>query len=581
MPAKSKQQQKFMGIVRAIQQGDEPASKFSKSAQDAAEDMKEKDVEDFASTKHKGLPKKVEQYLRQQIRKSVEELLKKEDYVETCGYTQSVDGKKLKTPGGTGEEDRELKEAVTFRGAKGRSVVVPNEYVGKLGRVEHKLMKMLGYTGGKHNIIGDWNWGYNSRQKMKPNDEFSSSIILRSHPYIKGGRRELQKGDVKAVIVTLNKLLRASGLKIEKSKSIIYRPDRNNPMIEFRVEPRQFRESVEEERDYKAEYKKYGSSTKAKKYRAELNQYNRKNGTYGNGDGKDASHKGGKIVGFEKESTNRGRAEKSRLKKESVNERIMLKYNGRPITTFHFNAPVSKKITTSTRSWMVFDNMKDVKKTFKNHLDHIKKDKSSTKQDLETFKKMLKRIRVVKTESVDEAKRLTKGNRGVKVGDTVKFYDRDRNPAHYRGKVKWIMKAKKNKEFVDFIYITAKGNFTDQHLDGTKAYKWHYRRREGVNEARLDPKQLLQQLGGNRFIMMVGAKNLVVDKSKNELHMKIGRNSKGVSHVRIRLSSMDLYDMEFLQVRAGKIKIKSKEKGVYADQLGKMFKKNTGMNVRL
>ena len=34
-----------------------------------------------------------------------------------------------------------------------------------------------------------------------------------------------------------------------------------------------------------------------------------------------------------------------------------------------------------------------------------------------------------------------------------------------------------------------------------------------------------------------------------------------VSHVRIRLTSMDLYDMEFLQVRAGRIKIKSKETG--------------------
>ena len=79
-----------------------------------------------------------------------------------------------------------------------------------------------------------------------------------------------------------------------------------------------------EERDYKAEYKKYGSSTKAKKYRAELNQYNRKKGTYGNGDGKDASHKGGKIVGFEKESTNRGRREKSRLKKEDIREDIGL-----------------------------------------------------------------------------------------------------------------------------------------------------------------------------------------------------------------------------------------------------------------
>jgi len=71
-------------------------------------------------------------------------------------------------------------------------------------------------------------------------------------------------------------------------------------------------------RDYKDEYKKFQSSKKSKKYRAELNKYNRDKGTYGNGDGKDASHKGGKIVGFESEKKNRGRAEKSRLKKESI-----------------------------------------------------------------------------------------------------------------------------------------------------------------------------------------------------------------------------------------------------------------------
>ena len=73
----------------------------------------------------------------------------------------------------------------------------------------------------------------------------------------------------------------------------------------------------DKKRDYKDEYKKFQSSDKSKKYRAELNKYNRKKGTYGNGDGKDASHKGGKIVGFEAESKNRGRAEKRRLKKES------------------------------------------------------------------------------------------------------------------------------------------------------------------------------------------------------------------------------------------------------------------------
>ena len=73
----------------------------------------------------------------------------------------------------------------------------------------------------------------------------------------------------------------------------------------------------DKKRDYKAEYKKFQSSAKSKKYRAELNKYNRKKGTYGNGDGKDASHQGGKIVGYESQSKNRGRAEKSRLKKES------------------------------------------------------------------------------------------------------------------------------------------------------------------------------------------------------------------------------------------------------------------------
>ena len=71
--------------------------------------------------------------------------------------------------------------------------------------------------------------------------------------------------------------------------------------------------SFDEERDYKDEYKKFQSSEKMRKYRAELNKYNREKGTYGNRDGKDASHKDGKIVGMEDQSTNRGRAEKSRL----------------------------------------------------------------------------------------------------------------------------------------------------------------------------------------------------------------------------------------------------------------------------
>ena len=68
------------------------------------------------------------------------------------------------------------------------------------------------------------------------------------------------------------------------------------------------------ERDYKREYKKFQSSPERIEYRKQLVQYNRDKGTYGNGDGKDASHKGKDIVGFEDASKNRGRKEKSRLK---------------------------------------------------------------------------------------------------------------------------------------------------------------------------------------------------------------------------------------------------------------------------
>ena len=61
MPAASKQQQKFMGIVRAIQKGDVPASKFSKAAQKAAKSMSKGSVKKYAATKHDDLPKKIKE----------------------------------------------------------------------------------------------------------------------------------------------------------------------------------------------------------------------------------------------------------------------------------------------------------------------------------------------------------------------------------------------------------------------------------------------------------------------------------------------------------------------------------------
>ena len=53
--AVSKKQQKFMGMVHAAQKGEKPASK---EVGKVAKTMKKKDAEDFAKTKHKGLPEK-------------------------------------------------------------------------------------------------------------------------------------------------------------------------------------------------------------------------------------------------------------------------------------------------------------------------------------------------------------------------------------------------------------------------------------------------------------------------------------------------------------------------------------------
>ena len=610
MPAKSKQQQKFMGIVRSIQQGDEPASKFSKSAQDAAEDMKEKDVEDFASTKHKGLPKKVEQYLRQKIRKEVTQMID-EDWFDRLS---SDDQKKyVKDHPGS----KKAKQAAHDKEREKRA----------------RKIRSKNYT-----VDGDGNIVKVKKTKEDPKKHAKHMAALKKG-YMPGDdnyEKFIKKESVNEIndkfVKYMNDFYGPKGLYVRTKKPLTLQDINKGYSILLKKRPK-----------YKWDD---GDSFDRENVRDELI----------------------KLRILSKDLMN---------KKESVNERIILKYNGRPITTFHFNAPVSKKISTSTRSWIVFDNMKGVKEKFKNHLDHIKKDKSYTKQDLETFKKMLKRIRVVKTESVNEAftggdrkilfviareladnlkkvglkgkqlervmssaivamrltpdnlnykkfkrffprgynsklvkrlldkfhdqydavrwtfirqaigesvneaKRITRGNRGVKVGDTVKFFDRDRNPAHYRGKVKWIMKAKKNKEFVDFIYITAKGNFTDQHLDGTKAYNWHYRRREGVNErvSHSEAKVILSQLGGSKFIAMTGAKNFGV--GNEGLSMSIGKNSKRITHFIVDYNrGRDLYNLEFVRMWGGKRISVKKLKSVYFDDLQYHFKKYTGLNTR-
>lgn len=67
--AKSKAQQRFMGMVHAAQQGEEPASK---EVAKVAKSMKKSDAEDYASTKHKGKP----EHVKEESNKTPEKLVK-------------------------------------------------------------------------------------------------------------------------------------------------------------------------------------------------------------------------------------------------------------------------------------------------------------------------------------------------------------------------------------------------------------------------------------------------------------------------------------------------------------------------
>ena len=89
-----------------------------------------------------------------------------------------------------------------------------------------------------------------------------------------------------------------------------------------------------------------------------------------------------------------------------------------------------------------------------------------------------------------------------------------------------------------------------------------------------------EQLGGNKFRMMTGAKNLL--NLGDGLAMKLGRNSSNSNYLKITLNSMDTYDMEFAKLtRMGEKKSVRMVYNVYNDMLKSVFTEHTGMYTSL
>ncbi len=91
---------------------------------------------------------------------------------------------------------------------------------------------------------------------------------------------------------------------------------------------------------------------------------------------------------------------------------------------------------------------------------------------------------------------------------------------------------------------------------------------------------ILKQLGGNKFRMMTGAKNL--GATEDSLSMRLGRNSSNSNYLKITLNSMDLYDMEFCKLtKMGEKKSVTEYNNVFNDLMKGTFTAHTGMYTSL
>lgn len=114
-------------------------------------------------------------------------------------------------------------------------------------------------------------------------------------------------------------------------------------------------------------------------------------------------------------------------------------------------------------------------------------------------------------------------------------------------------------------------------------------------DAALEKARTIQKQIGAQALFMLGAKNLYIDHGQGfavggtehkgsgrpSFGFKVGKNEKGVTHVRVFLDPSDTYTVEFLKVRGTNSKPVSKISDVYATDLRTVLSDGTGMYTSL
>lgn len=91
---------------------------------------------------------------------------------------------------------------------------------------------------------------------------------------------------------------------------------------------------------------------------------------------------------------------------------------------------------------------------------------------------------------------------------------------------------------------------------------------------------ILQQLGGNKFIAMTGAKMFV--QSDNSLQFRIPKfPGVKVNFVKIILEPSDTYRVQFMKIRGTTFETIAEREDIYAENLKDVFTRVTGLRTSL
>lgn len=92
-------------------------------------------------------------------------------------------------------------------------------------------------------------------------------------------------------------------------------------------------------------------------------------------------------------------------------------------------------------------------------------------------------------------------------------------------------------------------------------------------------RTIMAQMGGSRFMTMVGANQIVA--TDEGVRFRVPNAKNRIKALEVVLNGKDLYDMRWLNIRGFECKQVAEDKDVYADQLEDFFQARTGLATRL